>query len=170
MPEVGLVAAALPLQGQQEVPPAPDAAALVLVDDVDEQERQHPDVPLRQLGPDDVEHAVQGVQAVGVVHLLLGPRFEAAVSPGRVRVAARGRNVPVRHIPAGPGRCRPGAARPARQPSVVQGPGRRAARAGVQRVGLDVRPRLLGRGVGGDVGGNNSTGEMGLLRGHLRAS
>lgn len=121
MSEVRLVAPALTLQREQEIPSAPDAAALVLVDDVDEQEGQHPDVPVRQLGSNDVEHAMEGVKAVGVVRRLLGPGLEAPVFSGRatVRVGAGG-GVSVGCLLAAaaapPARQRPGLHGPATSP------------------------------------------------------
>lgn len=107
MSEVGLIAATLPLQSQQEVSPTPDPAPLVLIDHIHEQEGQYSDISVRELSPDDIEHAVERVQAVGVVHSLLGPRFEASVPPGRAGVAAGRTRVPAGPLPAG-------AARPAR--------------------------------------------------------
>lgn len=95
--EVGLVAAALALEGQQKILPAANAAALVLVDHVDEQEGQNADVPVRQVGPDNGEHLVEGVEAVGVVRCLFRPRHEAAISSGQGSVdpSPTGRTGPV---------------------------------------------------------------------------
>jgi hypothetical protein len=57
--EVGLITSPLALQSQQEVPATPDATALILVNDIHEQEREHSHVAVRELGSHYVEHAVQ---------------------------------------------------------------------------------------------------------------
>lgn len=149
--EVGLVAAALPLQRQQEVPPAADAPALVLIDHIHEEEGQNADVSVGQVGADNGEHLVKRVQAVGAVRRLLRPRLTAAAAAG--------------HGPLGPPPSR--AARPLAQTLVVRWS--RRAQAGVQLAGLDVRVELLGGGVLGRSGAGQ-LGQLGLLGGHLRAT
>lgn len=138
MSEVGLVAATLPLQRQQEVPPVPDAASLIFIDHVDEQEGQNPDVAVRQLGADDVEHVVEGVEAVGAVRCLLGPRLAAASGRGA------GGGAPAVHPPAA-------AARPAGHGPALHGTAWNIALTRVQLVRLQVRR------------GDESAGEVWLL-------
>lgn len=140
--EVGLVAAALALKGQQEVLPAADPTALVLVDHVHEEEGEDADVSMRQMGPDDGEHLVEGVEAVGVVRCFLRPGREAAISsgPGPVHPSPAGRTGSVGHN------------------LVVRGSD--WALTGVQLTGLNVRMDLLSRGVLGHVRGSSSMGGL----------
>lgn len=82
LPEIGFVAPALPLQSQQKVSPAPDHAPLVIVDNIHKEEGEDPDVPVGQVGSYDIEHAVQAVEAVLPVGLLLRPGLLAAPLQG----------------------------------------------------------------------------------------
>jgi len=99
LPEVGLVAAALPLQRQQEVPAAADHPPLVVVDHVHEEEGEHSHVAVGQVGAHDVEHAVQAVQPVLPVAPLLRPGLCSAPFEGG-------------HLPPLPARAEPGLLRP----------------------------------------------------------
>lgn len=76
MPEVCFIAAPLSLQRQQEVSPIPYSATLILIDDVHKQEGEDAHITVCEVSADDVEHAVQRVQTVCVVHRLLWPRVQ----------------------------------------------------------------------------------------------
>lgn len=145
MSEVGLVTTALPFKGQQKILPATNTTALVLIDHIDEEEGQNADVSMCQVGPNNVEHLVKRVQAVGVVCRFLWPRLKAAISPGQGPVdpsppratRAVGQNLMVcwSHCPL----------------------------SGVLLTGLNVRMDLLSRGVLGHVRGSSSMGGLWLL-------
>lgn len=45
--EVGLITATLALKGQQEILSTPDATTLILINDINKQEWQYPDIPVR---------------------------------------------------------------------------------------------------------------------------
>lgn len=118
--KVGLVTATLALQCQQEISSAPDAATLVLVNHIHEQKRQYSNVPMSELGSDDIKHAVQRVQPMRLVHRFLGPRLKTPRSFGYAGVDQTGRDAA--------SCCQSGASGPPRESSVVQTAGGGAAR------------------------------------------